>query len=64
MIRETVTIDATPSIIQMETGETLNIFLVAAIIAILVILMELADRITIRCIMTILKTTTSNKNKS
>jgi len=62
MIRETVTIDATPLITQMETGETLNIFLVAAIIAILVIPMELADRITIKCIMAILRTT-SNKNK-
>jgi len=63
MIRETVTIDATPSIIQIETGETLSIFLMAAIIAILVILMELADRITIKCIMIILRITTSNKNK-
>lgn len=56
-------IGATLSITQTETGEMLNILLVVATIVILVIPTELADRATTICIMTILRTTTSNKNK-
>lgn len=62
MTRDTVTIGAIPLIIQMETGGILNILLVVAIIVI-VTLMELADQTTTRCIMAILKTMASNKNK-
>lgn len=66
MIREMIRemIGATLSITQTgETGEMLNILLVVATIVILVIPTELADRATIIRIMTILRTTASNRNK-
>lgn len=57
-------IDAILPITQMETGEILNIFLVVVIIGIIVISMELADRVTTKCIiMAILQIMTNNKNK-
>lgn len=63
MIREMVTTDAIPSVIQMGIGKMLNILFKAAIIAIIVILRELADQAMTKCIMTTLRIMISNKNK-